>query len=370
MLCTKSKLLKILDSIFYLLIILFSVFIIFIKLYKLNWLKILNSFFVFSVQISVPEIEIYKNKNYTKNNFLSKISESEDKKQDEKIKINENFQNENKSCFSADISKSYTSCKILETQFGKSGIKYKNFYIKNKTGEEINFDKYLYKKFKIFIKNKKNPLVLIYHTHTSESYLEKNYEIIPKDFYARTQDNNKNIVAIGKKLAETLKKNGISVVHDTTLHDFPNYNGAYLRSAKTLKKYINKYSQIPIIIDLHRDSMGENKTGRIKPVFMAKNNKKAAQIMFVCGCGVNKLLKFPNWEKNLNLALNLQNMCEEKFPGFTRELLIKNAVYNQNLTSNSILIEIGSDMNTLEEASFSAQMLGESLCDFLNKFSK
>ena len=368
MLYTKSKFLKLLDSILYLLIILFSVFIFFFKLYKLNWTKILNKFFVFSVQISVPEIEIYKS--YAKNNFLSKISKSENKTQDEKI--NEDFQNENKSCFSSDISESCTSHKILETQFGKSGIKYKNFYIKNKTGEKINFDKYLNinKKFKIFVKNKKNPLVLIYHTHTSESYLEKNYEIIPKDFYARTQDNNKNIVAVGQKLAETLKKNGISVIHDTTLHDFPNYNGAYARSAATVKKYINKYSQIPIIIDLHRDSMGENKTGRIKPVFRAKNNKKAAQIMLVCGCGINKLLKFPNWEKNLNLALNLQDICEEKFPGFTRELLIKNAVYNQNLTSNSILIEIGSDMNTLEEASFSAQMLGESLCDFLKKFAK
>ena len=359
MICTKSQFLKILISIFYLLITLFSILIVTFKLYRLNWTKLLNKFCYLAVKISVPEIyEVDKT-----NNFSDKFGNFEQGEKYEKI-----FQNENKSCFNA--SENFTSYKILETQFGKSGIKCGNFYIKNKTGSSINFDKYLNKKPKLSIKSKKTPLVLIYHTHTSESYVENDNGVIPKNFNARTQNNDKNIVAVGKKLSETLKKSGIPVIHDITVHDFPNYNGAYQRSAETVKKYIDKYSQIPIVIDLHRDSIGNDKTGRIKPVFRAKNNKKSAQVMFVCGCGVNKSLKFSNWGKNLSLALNLQNICEEKFPGFTRELIIKNIVYNQNLTSGAILIEIGSDVNTLEESKLAAQMLGESIFYFLQKFAK
>jgi stage II sporulation protein P len=368
MLCTKSRFLKISSSIFYSLIILFSIFVIAIKLYKLNWPKLLNKFCYFAVKISAPELCEASHKN----DFLDKFENSEQNQDYEnnfQKYSQKDFQNENKSCFS-DIPENFANYKILETQFGKSGTKCSNFYIKNKTGKNINFDKYFNKKPRISIKNKKKILVLIYHTHTSESYIEKNTDIIPKNFNSRTQDNNKNIVAVGKKLAETLKKNGISVIHDTTVHDFPNYNGAYNRSAATIKKYINKYSQIPIIIDLHRDSIGDSKAGRIKPVFRAKNNKKAAQIMLVCGCGINKSLKFSHWEKNLSLALNLQNICEEKFPGLTRELIIKNVVYNQNLTPGATLIEVGSDVNTLEESNLAAQMLGESIFYFLKKFAK
>lgn len=360
MLCTKSQFLKISTLIFYSLIILFSIFSVTLKLYKLNWPSLLNKFCCFAVKMSVPEVyETGK-----KNNFLDKLENCE---QDEKYE--KNSQSENKSCFSSS-SENFTSYKILETQFGKSGTQCGNFYIKNKTGRETNFDKYLNKKPKFSIKNKKVPLVLIYHTHTSESYMEKDNGVVPKGFNARTQDNDKNIVVVGKKLAETLKKSGISVIHDTTVHDFPSYNGAYKRSAATVKKYINKYPKIPIVIDLHRDSIGDDKTGRIKPVFHAKNNKKAAQIMLVCGCGIDKSLKFSHWEKNLSLALNLQNVCEEKFPGFTRELIIKNVVYNQNLTPGAILIEVGSDANTLEESKLAAQMLGESIFYFLKKFAK
>lgn len=361
MLNFNFKISEISKILFCLFVIFFSITVVAIRVKKLNWNKLFDKFCLFTVKTSTPEIFLINKKFcvFRQSDEFQNNEPHENIEQD--VEIGETTHSEKENLESA------SNFRILETQFGNSGIKCDNFYIKNKTGKEINFDKYLNKKPKIAVRNNKIPTVLIYHTHTSESYMEKDELFFPKDFYARTQDTDKNIVAVGKELEKTLKNYGISVKHDTTVHDFPKYNGAYGRSALTVKKYLNKNHQIPMVIDIHRDSMGENKNGRIKPIFKTKNNKKAAQIMFVCGCGIDKSLKFPNWEKNLSLALNLQKICEKKFPGLTRELFIKNSVYNQNLTPNAMLIEIGSDMNTLEESKLSARMLGESIYDFLKK---
>lgn len=253
--------------------------------------------------------------------------------------------------------------KVLEIQMGKSGIKCGNFYVNNKTGKNIDFEKYLYRNPKINIRNKKAPVILIYHTHTSESYMGSSSD-------SRTQNKTKNMISIGNEICKKLKEHGISYIHDDTVHDYPNYNGAYTRSAKTLKEYIKKNPGLQLTIDLHRDSMGDNKLGKIKPVFTTKSKKKSAQIMFVSGCGIDKSLNFPNWEKNLSLSLNLQNVCEKCFPGLTREFLIKNSRYNQNISPGSILIEIGSDANSLDEAKEAARMLGESLAIFFRRYLK
>ncbi len=258
--------------------------------------------------------------------------------------------------------------KITESQFGKSGIKCDNFYIKNITGKDINFDYYLSQKPIIKIKNKKKPLVLIYHTHTTERYLDDDVKI--KNYYPRSHDNSKNVIAVGEEIVKALKQNGINSIHDSTVHDYPEFTGSYSRSAKTVRDLIKKYPEIQIEIDIHRDSINEAKRGRIKPTFKTKDGKKASQIMFVSGCGINKKLGFPNWEKNLILAMNIQRVCEKYFPGFTREMYFKNVRYNQNINAGSLLIEVGSEVNTVEESKRSGRMLGKAIAIFLNQYMK
>lgn len=263
--------------------------------------------------------------------------------------------------------KSENRCeKITESQFGKSGIKCDNFYIKNITGKDINFDYYLSQKPIIKIKNRKKPLVLIYHTHTTERYIDDDVKI--KDYYPRSHDNSKNVIAVGEEIVQTLKQNGINAIHDSTVHDYPEFTGSYSRSAKTVRDLIKQYPEIQIEIDIHRDSINEEKRGRIKPTFKTKDGKKASQIMFVSGCGINKKLGFPNWEKNLTLALNIQKICEKYFPGFTREMYVKNVRYNQNINTGSLLIEVGSEVNTVEESKRSGRMLGKAISIFLNQY--
>lgn len=259
--------------------------------------------------------------------------------------------------------------KIIEKNLNTGGIKYKNFYIKNNTGQDINFDEYFNKNPEIKIRNTAEPQVLILHTHTSEAYMPEDKDFFYESFYPRSLNDSENIIQVGKTICDTLIKNGINCIHNTTYHDNPSYSGSYSRAAKTIKKYLEEYPSIQVVLDIHRDSLGTKETGKIKPVF-EYNNKKCAQIMIISGCDPDGTLEFPNWGKNLILALKLQNYCEKLFPGLTRPLNFSKVKYNENLTPGSLLIEVGSDVNTLQEAVNSGVMLGQSISELLNNFKK
>lgn len=255
--------------------------------------------------------------------------------------------------------------KIIESQIGAGGTKCENFYVKNSTGEDINFEAELKNRPEINIKSTSEPQVLIFHTHTSESYMSKDLGFFYDSFYPRSLDNSKNVTRVGQAIADKLKENGIGVIHDETYHDNPTYNGSYSRSAQTIKNNLNNHPSIQVVIDIHRDSLGTNESGKIKPTFKY-GDKKAAQLMIISGCDPDGSLGFPNWRKNLKLALLLQKYCETMFPGITRPLNFAKVKYNEHLTPGSLLIEIGSDANTLEEAIYTGSMLGESLAKMLN----
>lgn len=255
--------------------------------------------------------------------------------------------------------------KIIESQVGSGGTKCQNFYVKNSTGQNVNFDAELSKKPEISIKKTDAPQVLIFHTHTSESYMYEDSGIFYENFYPRSLENSKNVTAVGQAITDKLSENGINTIHDVTYHDNPSYNGSYSRSAQTIKKNLNQYPSIQVVIDIHRDSLGSNESGKIKPTFKY-DGKKAAQMMIISGCDPDGSLGFPNWEKNLRLALRLQKYAESMFPGITRPLNFAKVKYNEHMTPGSLLIEVGSDMNTLEEAKYTGTMLGESLAKMLN----
>ena len=259
--------------------------------------------------------------------------------------------------------------KIIETHVGAGGTKCENFYIKNTTGQNIDFSGLLSQKPDISIKNTSEPQVLIFHTHTSESYMNKDNGFFYESFYPRSLNNSKNVIRVGDAITEKLKEHGINTIHDTTYHDNPSYNGSYLRAEKTIKNNLQKYPSLQVVIDIHRDSLGSKETGKTKPTFKYKE-KKAAQLMIISGCDPDNSNGFPNWQKNLKLALNIQKYCEKMFPGITRPLNFSKVKYNEHLTPGSLLIEIGSDGNTLEEAVYTGSMLGEALSKLLNDLKK
>lgn len=255
--------------------------------------------------------------------------------------------------------------KIIESQFSSGGTKFENFYVKNTTGKNIDIGEKLNQEPEISIIETKEPQVLIFHTHTSESYMKQDQGFFYESFYPRSLNNEKNVTRVGKAIADKLIENGINVVHDVTYHDNPTYNGSYSRAAQTIKKNLEKYPSVQMVIDIHRDSLGSKESGKIKPTFKYQD-KKAAQLMIICGCDTDGSLGFPNWGKNLTLGLKVQKYCETLFPGITRPLNFSKVKYNEHLTPGSLLIEVGSDANTLEEAVRTGSMLGESLSKLLN----
>ncbi len=244
-------------------------------------------------------------------------------------------------------------------------LSYNGVYMKNNTGLSINIKNLLASKLSFKIQKNNEPQVLIVHTHTTETFLETDAKTYGVNHSSRTTDNNKNMAAIGAIIAEKLNKAGIKTLHDKTQHDYPQYNGSYSRSAKTVTSYLNKYKSIKIVLDLHRDSVTVSGNDKAKLVTKI-NGKKAAQVMLVMGSQSGSVKNHPNWQENLKLALKLQQTMESKYPTLARPLVLASSRYNQSLSKGALLIEFGTDMNSLDEAKYSAELVADSLISLLN----
>ncbi len=207
------------------------------------------------------------------------------------------------------------------------------------------------------------PQVLLVHTHTTESYEYFDMGLYDKEYTGRTTDPRYNMIRIGKEFEDVLKSAGIGVIHDKTVHDYPSYNGAYERSAETIKKYLEEYPSIQVVIDLHRDAI-ERKGGlRIKPTTEI-DGKKAAQVMIIAGCD-NGSFNMPTWRDNLRFAAAWESSMGKLYPTLARPVCFDYRKYNQDLTAASLLLEVGGHANTLEEAIYAARLSAEALSDIL-----
>ena len=148
-------------------------------------------------------------------------------------------------------------------------------------------------------------------------------------------------------MAAQLNAAGVNTLHDTTLHDYPSYNGSYAKSNATVRSYLERYPSIKVVLDVHRDAIQRDDGTRVKPVADI-GGMKAAQVMIICGADVDGNL--PNFKQNLRFASRWQDKMESMFPGLTRPVLFDYRYYNQDLTTGSLLIEMGGHANTLEEA--------------------
>ena len=227
--------------------------------------------------------------------------------------------------------------------------RYRGVKIKNETSFDLSEEDLNPDKLKI---DKSN--IIIFHTHTCESYTSsKKYTYTPTGKY-RTTDLNYTVARVGDELTKCLKKYDLNVVHDKTYHDYPSYNGSYSRSLSTVSNIL-KSTKADIIIDLHRDAIGSYSS--YAPTVKI-GDEECAQIMFVIGTDGGKL-KHPNWKSNLQFAIKLQEKANKEYPGLFKPIILRNSRYNQHLSKAACIIEVGSTGNKLEQCLNSMKYLAK-----------
>ncbi len=245
------------------------------------------------------------------------------------------------------------------------------YYIGNETGYAPNIEALLKydEAVPAFAKigDTKEPLVLIIHTHGTESYSEKdsNYYIDDGGELWRTHDKDKNVVAIGRIMSEILNESGVPTLHCETMHDKDSYQDSYVNAAKTIKNYLSEFPSIKYVFDIHRDAILKSDGTLVKAVTEV-GGKKVAQVMTVVGSNY-KGANFPDWERHLALALKLKEKIDMVDDSISRPVYLRGAAYNQQYTPGSLLIEIGSGGNSFEEAANAAEIVANALADMILK---
>lgn len=206
-----------------------------------------------------------------------------------------------------------------------------------------------------------NPSVIIFHTHACESFMQTDTTKYDMFGEFRTLDKNFSTCRIGEEIKIFLETYyGIPVIHDTTLHDYPVYEGSYSRSKITVENLLKKYPNAKLILDIHRDAF-EYTEERRNNMMVSIRGDIASKVMFVIG------KNNPHWQENYQLTLKLQQKIEQLYPGITKSNYIVSQVYNQNISNKMLLIEIGSDCNTIDEAIISAKMVANSIGNMLSE---
>ena len=209
------------------------------------------------------------------------------------------------------------------------------------------------------------PLVLILHTHGTEAYTAEGADGYNDEGNLwRSSDTSENIVAVGAVMAQVLEENGIPTLHCQIMHDKESYNDAYTYSAATIKKYLKQYPTIKYVFDVHRDAIITSDGALVKGVTQI-GGESVAQVMCVAGSDF-KGADYPHWEANLAFALRLRAVLNEKSPTLCRPVYLRGAAYNlQHTVGGSLLLEIGSSGNTLNEAKRAAVHVAEALAKMI-----
>ena len=225
---------------------------------------------------------------------------------------------------------------------------YGNVKIRNQTDYELTQEMLTPD---ITIENKN---IMIFHTHSCESYTSSElYPYTPTGNF-RTTDLNFTVTRVGTELTTQLQQYGYNVIHDTSYHDYPSYNGSYTNSLKTVESLLQT-NPSDIIIDLHRDAIGSRSD--YAPTVKI-GDEEAAQIMFVIGTNAGGLWH-PNWNQNLKFAIKVQEKAEELYPGLFKPIMLTTSRYNQHTGKYANIIEVGATGNTLEQCLTSMKYLAK-----------
>ena len=265
------------------------------------------------------------------------------------------------------VPEGYTPIIPMDLSLSSYGSK----YINNSTGYSPDVAALIKKKLKDdnsyeLLAAKNEPEVLIIHTHGTEAY-SKDGAIYCDDSeaYARTTDTEQNVVAVGRSVARILNENGINTLHCKVMHDSLQYKDSYARAEETVKRYMEEFPSIKLVIDIHRDSIIKSSGEIVRPV-AELDGEAAAQLMCVVGSDWAGDTH-PEWENNLSLALKLREKLNGECENICRPVYLKPNTYNQELAPFSLLVEVGAEGNSLIEAQRSAKLLADTLVSLLEE---
>lgn len=212
-----------------------------------------------------------------------------------------------------------------------------------------------------------DPLVLVLHTHTSEGYLPENCSYVQGSIgdATYTREETQNVIAVGRVLVEVLNEKGITALHCTVMHDEPSLQGAYARARETIQYYLSAYPSIQCVIDLHRDAVTTGAGEYVRSVASGLDDP-TAQVLAVVGTDGNGT-PCPGWQSNLALASRLRQYLNADGRGLCRPTSLRNASFNQEMAPISLLLEIGTGGNSIEEAKRAARWVGEALAEILRE---
>ena len=192
--------------------------------------------------------------------------------------------------------------------------------------------------------------VLIYCTHTYESYDGK-----------ADENGRGQVLTAAHHLADTLTSvYGVGAVVSDTVHDSPDWYKSYTNSKATAAELISQYPDADLVIDLHRDS-GVSK----EDCTVSVEGKNAATLLLVVGSDVT--LDHPNWEQNWETAKEVGEAIDAVSPSLLRGIRVQKGRYNQHLSTNCILLEVGTDLNTAAEAEYSVELTAKAIAEYLQK---
>lgn len=209
------------------------------------------------------------------------------------------------------------------------------------------------------------PLVAIYHTHSSEMYHGRDQHTKGEQFFAGDYcwGQDLGVISVGDELARILAEEyKIPVVHSRQIHDYPVFRDAYTNSRLTLENILRQYPSVQIVLDIHRDGLTKPPETAIATTVAGE---MLARVAIVVGKG-RVGFSNPHWEDNHRLATRLHQAMERLYPGLSRGIVVKDWPYNQELHPQAILLEIGDHYNTREEAIKSARLVADALATLLN----
>lgn len=185
------------------------------------------------------------------------------------------------------------------------------------------------------------PQILIFHTHSQEAFADS----VPGETAT-------SIVGVGDRLAEVLTSQyGYRVLHHVAEYDAETRDDAYSRALPGVEEVLREYPDIQVVIDLHRDSMPEETR-----LVMDVDGRPTARFMFFNGLSRTRktgniaYLYNENLEDNLAFSFQMQKKAYEYYPGLTRKIYLKGYRYNMHLKPKYLLVELGAQNNTVEEA--------------------
>lgn len=233
----------------------------------------------------------------------------------------------------------------------KQGEMHEDMY-ENETAEKTE-DNVIEKKQKTTaVTLNSDPLVIIYHTHSSESYMpftESNYHRVEEEGTVRD---------VGDVLEAELEKKGINVIHNKTIHDRPSYNESYSRSLATIKSLKEKYPTALYIIDLHRDAAA---AGATEGKYIEINGKRVAKFSMVVGKSNE------NYVELYDFAKKVSTKAAGMYSGFGGAIIEKDYNYNEFVSDKALLLEVGNNKNTIEEARACGKYFADVLAEIIQE---